>query len=108
VSAYTEAKPACKYSISDGPVCWFIDDEDGKIVGRAPTMEQAYVTALDMSGIPHARFLAFKSDGVCKVFDTQGGVATRVKTCATIEEAREEAARLSKESQESRPVKPAA
>jgi len=103
-----EAKPACKYSISQGDVCWFIQDKDGKIVGRAPTGEQAFVTALRMSGTPHDRFLAAKSDGVCKVFDTKGGVASVVKTCATFEEACEEANRLSKESQQPRSVKPAA
>jgi hypothetical protein len=89
-------------------VCWFIQDNDGKIVGRAPTGEQAFVTALRMSGTPHDRFLAAKSDGVCKVFDTKGGVASVVKTCATFEEACEEANRLSKESQQPRSVKPAA
>jgi hypothetical protein len=103
-----QPKPACKYGISQGPVCWFIEDKDRKTVARAPTMEQAYVTALDMSETPHARFLAFKSDGVCRVFDTQGGVAKVVKTCATIEEAREEATRLTKESQQPRSLKPAA
>jgi hypothetical protein len=89
-------------------VCWFILDKDGKIVGRAPTGEQAFVTALRMSGTPHDRFLASKSYGVCKVFDTKGGVASVVKTCATFEEAREEAKRLSEDSQQARSVKPAA
>ena len=103
-----QPKPACKYSISEGPVCWFIEDKDGKTVARAPTMEQAFLTALQMSGTPHDRFLASKSDGVCKVFDTRGGFARVVKTCATIGEAREEAARLSEERQEPRPAKPAA
>ena len=103
-----QPKPARKYSISEGPVCWFIEDKDGKTVARAPTMEQAYLTALRMSGAPHDRFLATKSEGVCKVFDTAGGVVKIVKTCAKIEEGREEAARLSKESQESRSLKPAA
>jgi hypothetical protein len=71
-------------------------------------MEQASLTALQMSGTPHDRFLASKSYGVCKVFGTRGGFASVVKTCATIEEAREEAARLNKESQQPRSLKPAA
>lgn len=103
-----EPKPACKYAIAEGPECWFIVDKDGKTVARAPTMEQAILTALRMNGTPHDRFLASKSNGVCKVFDTRSGFARVVKTCATIEEAREEAARLSKESQRPRLAKPAA
>jgi hypothetical protein len=103
-----EPKPACKYGISQGPVCWFIEDKDGKTVARAPTMEQAILTALQMNGTPHDRFLASKSDGVCRVFDTRGGVAKVVKTCATTGEAREEAVRLSKESQQPRSLKLAA
>ena len=103
-----EAKPACKYGILEGPECWFIVDKDGNTVARAPTKEQAILTALQMSGTPHDRFLASMSYGFCKVFDTKGGVARTVKTCATVEEAREEAARLNKESQQPRSVKPAA
>jgi predicted transcriptional regulator len=97
-----EPKPACQYSISEGPECWFVEDNRGKIVARAATMEQACVKALDMSGKPHDRFLPSKSEGVCKVFDTRGGVLRVVKTCATIEEAIAEAARLSKESEQDR------
>lgn len=93
-----EPKPACKYRISEGPVCWFIEDKDGKTVARAPTKEQAILTALRMSATPHDRFLASKSEGVYKVFDTRRGVAKVVKTCATAKEAIEEAERLSKES----------
>ena len=89
-------------------MCWFIQDKDGKIVGRAATGEQAFVTALRMNGTPHDRFQAVNAYGVCKVFDTKGGVASVVKTCATFEEACEEAKRLSKESQQPRSVKPAA
>jgi len=105
-----EAKPKCNYAIQEGPECWFIVDvnKDCKTVARAATMEQASLISLQMNGRPHDRFLASKSDGVCKVFDTAGGVVAIVKTCATIEEAREEAARLSKESQQPRSLKPAA
>jgi hypothetical protein len=63
---------------------------------------------MQWSGTPFERFNAFRSRGVCKVVDTAGGVVTIVKSCATAEQAREEAARLSKESQRPRPAKPAA
>jgi hypothetical protein len=97
-----EAKPKIKYAIQEGPECWFIVEMDkgNKTVGRAPTMEQASVTLLQTNGTPHDRFLASKSDNFCKVFDTSGGFARVVKTCPTIGQAREEAARLSKESLE--------
>jgi hypothetical protein len=103
-----EAKPACKYRIEQGPTAWFIYDKKNNVLGYALTMEETWLKAMRMGGTPYDRSNPSKSDGVCKVFDTAGGVVTIVKTCASFKEATEEAERLNKESQQAPALNPAA